>query len=386
MKIILLLLTSAVMLFSQTSYEQLHKSAIVADLHADALYRYLKTGDGFEKYSTKHHLDLVRMQKGGVDVQFFAIWPNPRKKADQSMYRQSVTIADTFYQVLSRNKMIMDLAKSPQDIKQIVAENKIAACLGLEGGTALEDDLDKLDYFYNRGVRYLGITWNDSPSWASSAEDETKEGWNGHKGLNDFGRKVIKRMNELGMIIDVSHCGEQTFDDIIATSSKPIIASHSSVYAICPHSRNLKDKQIKALAAKGGAMFINFNPGFLVKDFDEVYKQARDAADQIEDSLETAASKAEFNRSDFIYSRINPLYPTVKTVVDHIDYVVNLVGDDYVGLGSDYDGISLTPNGLHDVSQMPNITKELLKRGYSEESIRKILGGNLLRVFSAIVN
>ncbi|MCB0284808.1 MAG: dipeptidase [Calditrichaeota bacterium] len=384
MKLLLLVLFGFTIIFAQTDYKKLHHDALVADMHADALYRYIETGDGFEKLSTKHHLDLVRLKTGGVDIQFFAIWPNPRTNHGTDMYSQSVAIIDTFDNILKRNPAALKLAKSPADIERITTAGKIAACLGLEGGTAIEDNLEKLDYFFNRGVRYLGITWNNSPSWASSAEDETTPGWKGHRGLTEFGKKVIERMNELGMIIDVSHSGEQTFYDILETSKKPIIASHSSVYSICPVYRNLKDAQIKALAAKGGAMFINFNPGFLVKDFDEVYKAAREEADHIQDSLKTSGSSAEFDRSAFIYKKINPVYPDVATVVDHIDYVVKLVGDDYVGIGSDFDGINLTPNGLNDVSKMPNITKELLKRGYSEESIRKILGGNLLRVFKAI--
>jgi membrane dipeptidase len=195
---------------------------------------------------------------------------------------------------------------------------------------------------------------------------------------------VIKKMNSLGMMVDVSHSGEQTFYDVLETTSKPIIASHSSVYSICPHSRNLKDEQIKALAKNGGVMFINFYPGFLVEGFHAIYKKARNDADTIQDSLKVIGKLDSFNRSAFIHSKIDPIYPSLKVVVDHIDYVVKLVGDDYVGLGSDFDGISLTPIGLRDVSKMPAITKELVKRGYSKKSIHKILGGNFMRVFTKV--
>ncbi len=371
-------------LFAQTNYKQIHKEAIVVDMHADALYSSLSSGRSLEKYSTRGHVDLVRLQQGGIDVEFFAIWPDPDEKEKQSTYRQSVQALDTLDQILKRNPQRIELAVSVDDINRITAKNKIAACIGLEGGSAIDADLNKLEYFYNRGVRYLSLTWNDSPSWASSAADEVKNYCRGHRGLNELGRQVINKMNELGMIVDVSHSGEQTFYDVIETTTKPIIASHSSVYSICPHSRNLKDDQIKALAKNGGVMFINFYPGFLVKGFDKVYQKSRKDADAIQDSLKAEGKLESFNRSAFIHSKIDDIYPSVKTVVDHIDYVVKLVGDNYVGLGSDFDGISLTPSGLRDVSKMPAITKELVKRGYTENSIRKILGGNFMRVFNEV--
>ncbi len=363
-----------------TAQDNLHKEAVVADLHADALYRYIKTGHSFEKATGRGHVDLARLEQGGVDVQFFAVWPDPRKD-DPQMFKQSAAIIDTFYAILKRNPDKLELALGVKDIERIMANGKLAACLGLEGGTAIESDLDKLDYMYERGVRYLGLTWNDSPDWASSAIDETNPYWKGHHGLSDFGRQVIRRMNELGMMVDVSHCGEQTFYDALEVSKKPLIASHSSVYEICPHPRNLKDAQIKALAEKGGVVFINFYAGYLVAGFDKIYQAARKRATAIQDSLKAAGSDSTFDRNAYIHSKIDALYPSYKVVVDHIDYVVDLVGDDHVGLGSDYDGISLAPTGLENVAKMPVITKELQRRGYSEDSIKKILGGNLIRVF-----
>ncbi len=371
-------------LMAQIDSKQLHFESLVVDMHADALYSSFSSGRSLEKFSTKGHVDLVRLKQGGVDVEFFVIWPNPDKKEKKSMYSQSVEMLDTLDQILARNLDKIELATSPKSISRITAKNKIAACIGLESGTAINDDLKNLDYFYDRGVRYLSLTWNDSPSWASSAADEVKKSWKGHRGLNDFGRKIIKRLNQLGMMIDVSHSGENTFYNVISTSTKPIIASHSSVYSICPNQRNLKDAQIKALAKNGGVMFINFYPGFLVKGFEKIYKKSRKDADAIQDSLKALGKMDSFDRAAFIHSRIDPVYPSVKTVVDHIDYVVNLVGDDFVGLGSDFDGISLTPAGLRDVSKMPAITKELVKRGYNKESIRKILGGNFMRVFKEV--
>jgi len=368
-------------LFAQVNNNELHFNSLVADLHCDVLDSYFSTGRKIESFSYKGHADLDRMKKGGVDVLFFSVWPDPKQAANKSHYLQSIEILDTLDNILKRNPSKIELALSPENISKITKKNKIAACIGLESGNAIDSDLKKLDYFYKRGVRYLSLTWNDSPEWASSASDESKNYWRGHRGLTEFGEKVIKRMNDLGMMIDVSHSGEKTFYDVIETSVKPIIASHSSVYSICPHKRNLKDEQIKALAKNGGVMFINFNPGFLVKDFSKVYYSARKEADAIQDSLKMIDKADTFNRSDFIYERINPIYPNVETVADHIEYVIDLVGDDYVGLGSDFDGTALMPYGLQNISKMPSITKELVKRGHSEITIRKVLGENFMRVF-----
>lgn len=333
---------------SQTLSDTLHFQSIVADLHTDVLNDYFESGRNIESFSDKGHVDLDRLKMGGVDIQFFVLWPDPDKAAQSSHYLQAVRALDTLYQVLRRNPQKIQLSRSFTEIQQAVHQNKIAACIALEGGTAIDSDLGKLQYFYDRGVRYMSLTWNDSPEWASSAKDEQDINYKGTLGLNDFGKQVIRKMNALGMMIDVSHSGEKTFYDVLDISEKPVIASHSSVYSLCPNRRNLKDAQIKALAKKGGIICINFYPEYLL------------APEQLEKG----------NAS-------------LKSVVDHIDYVVTLVGDDYVGLGSDFDGIPSVPDGLGDVSKMPLITKELVKRGYSTSSVRKILGGNLLRVFNA---
>ncbi|MFS8082321.1 MAG: dipeptidase, partial [Ginsengibacter sp.] len=247
---------------------------------------------------------------------------------------------------------------------------------------------------YNRGARYLTLTHNISPSWATSAADETSlhptigHGLNseGKKGLTAFGIKVVQRMNQLGMMVDVSHVGDQTFWDVIKYSVKPIIASHSSVYTLVHHRRNLKDEQIKAIAKNGGVIQINFNPGFIDSTFDkkEVAFLKEHASEN--DSLMKAGMN-DFYALDYLYQKYateaNSMRPPLSMVIDHIDYVVKLVGVDYVGLGSDFDGTNLTPQQLDDVTDYPLITKALVDRGYPEKDIDKILGGNFLRVLKA---
>ncbi|HES59496.1 MAG TPA: membrane dipeptidase [Caldithrix sp.] len=370
---------------AQVNYQLLHKNALVADLHNDALYSKIK-GNNIESELKYSQFDLVAMRNGGVDVQFFAVWPDPNQFNTISPYQQAVAMIDSFDAVLQRQSDKMAKALNQQNILDIISTGKTAACLGLEGGEALENNLERINYFYKRGVRYIGLTWNNSLVWASSARDESSRYWKGKKGLGSFGRLVVERMNELGIMIDLAHAGEQTFYDVVQHSTKPVIVSHSSVYSICPHYRNLKDDQIRALAKNDGVLFINFFPGYLVKGFDKVYRNARKQADVIQDSLKMIEDHAPFNRAQFIHHRIDSLYPGVSVVVDHIEYVINLVGEDYVGLGSDYCGMAIPPAGLENVSKLPNITRELLRRGYTEETIKKILGGNFMRVFKQVTH
>ncbi|MEO6348932.1 MAG: membrane dipeptidase, partial [Aquaticitalea sp.] len=253
-----------------------------------------------------------------------------------------------------------------------------------------ENNLDKLEVFYNSGVRYITLTWNNSTPWATSAADETNpegaKNSEGKKGLTAFGKKVVHKMNSLGMLVDISHVGEQTFWDVIATTTKPVIASHSSVYAICPHKRNLKDDQIKAIAKNGGVVQINFNSGFIDPSVDarenaflEKHKAEIDSLKNMGVNQNQAEARIYRKYSD----ESEALRAPFDLVIQHIEYVIKLVGVDYVGIGSDFDGIFLPPKQLDDVTDYPLITKALVEKGYSEKDIDKILGGNILRVLKA---
>jgi membrane dipeptidase len=292
------------------------------------------------------------------------------------------------------------------ELLQTIKEKKLAAMFGVEGGHMIENNLTNLDNFYKRGVRYMTLTWNNSTDWATSALDETTAPPNElrsfplsgtpegrtlkdsarKKGLTEFGKQVVKRMNELGMMVDLSHVGETTFWDAINTTTKPVIVSHSCVYSLCPHRRNLKDEQIKAVGKNGGVIHLNFFSGFLDSSYDRRNNAFNKSHRAERDSLLKINPEPYF--ADVIlfekyHEEVKALRPSLSLLLDHLDYIVKLVGVDHVGLGSDFDGINSAPQQLDDVTAMPLITKELLKRGYSKKDIRKILGGNFLRIFKA---
>jgi membrane dipeptidase len=288
---------------------------------------------------------------------------------------------------VQRNPEKMMIVQSPKELSTAVKLGKLGAMIGVEGGHMIEDKMEYLEAFYARGARYMTLTWNNSTSWASSAADErAKKNLDRAYGLTEFGKAIVKRMNELGMMVDISHVGEQTFYDAIAISTKPVIASHSCTYALCPVPRNMTDNQIKAVGKNGGVIHLNFYSGFV----DSTFKQKNDAFLKKHEAEKNELLKN--NPSDFYANlvlhekykdEIDGVRPPLSLLIDHLDHIVKLIGVDHVGLGSDFDGINSSPRELNDVTDMPLITEELVKRGYSKKDILKILGGNFIRVFKA---
>lgn len=376
-----MLLNSA--LFAQ-SYLNIHQKAIVVDTHNDILMKAVDIGIIFDQDLTgKTSSDLKRWKTGGLDVQVFSVYCDgdlnePYAYANREM--------DSLDAVAARNPDKIAKVANYEELIEVVNQNKIAAMFGVEGGHMIENDLSKLEALYNRGARYLTLTHNISPDWVTSAMDETTDPDIPNNGLTDFGRQVVRRMNELGMMIDVSHAGDQTFWDVINMTTKPIIASHSSVYSLVPHRRNLKDEQIKAIAKNGGVIQVNFHPGFIDSSFEakEINFLERHAVEN--DSL-LRSGMGEFYSMDYLYRKYskeaNDMRPPLSLLIEHIEYIINLVGINYVGLGSDFDGINVTPQQLDDVTTYPKITKELVEKGYKVPDINKILGANFLRVLKA---
>jgi len=328
---------------------RLHKMCHVVDTHCDtlqALFRDIfpsvtpsRVEEGLGKRSDKGHVDIPRLKEGGIDCQVFAIFvskiPNPPKPLHRAL-----NLIDIFYRECEENKDEISHAKSYEEVLKTIESGKIAAVLSLEGGEAIGGDVSVLRILHRLGVRMMSLTWNHRNLLADGVKEQRTK-----SGLTNLGVKVVEEMERLGIVIDVSHLSESCFWDLVDITDSPIIASHSNCRTLCDHPRNLDDRQIAAIADKGGVIGMNFYPKFLRKE-----GQA-----------------------------------TVSDVVDHMEHIIDLVGIDYVGLGSDFDGISSTPIGLEDASKVPNLTLELVSRGYSKEEIGKILGGNHLRVFSKVM-
>lgn len=368
------------------SYQQIHQQSIVVDTHNDVLSTVTMKGLNIENDLTgQSHSDIARFRKGGLDVQVFSIFCDERFGKDTA-FKYANTEIDSLYAIVKRNPGKMMIVQTPAQLQQAVKQNKLACMMGVEGGHMIEDKLENLEYLYNRGVRYMTLTWNNSTIWASSAKDESATTPGIKKGLNDFGKQVVKRMNDLGMLVDISHVGEQTFWDAIGTTTKPVIASHSCVYNLCPVFRNLKDDQIKAIGKNGGVIHLNFYSGFVDSNYMK-RKEAFLARHNTERDSLKQLKWAAYEIDDWISKKnqaeANQLRPPLSLLMDHLDYIVKMIGVDHVGLGSDFDGIESAPQGLDDVTNLPLITKALLERGYSKTDIEKILGGNFIRVFKA---
>jgi membrane dipeptidase len=372
---------------SSQSPVKLHNKSILVDTHNDILSAAMLEGKDISHRIKEGHSDLDRWKEGGVDVQFFSVWTDKKPRTSAGFYEDAINEINLLDTLVLKNPERIMLSKTYRDVKKCIRQKKLAALIGVEGGHMIENDLNKLEELYKRGMRYMTLTWNNSTSWASSAMDETQQPDSlKQKGLTDFGKQVVRKMNELGIIVDLSHTGEQTFYDAIAITKKPVLLSHSSVWNICPAFRNVKDDQIKAVAKNGGVICVNFYSGFIDSNFAKKMNELEGTKGKhIKDSLQQYYDAAKMNeiwRQRFS-AELEPLRPTLSQLVDHIDYIVKLVGDDYAGIGSDFDGVSSLPVGLDDVTTYPKITEELIKRGYSEKSVKKILGGNVMRVMKA---
>ena len=385
----LLLLVSVLTITTSKSqdYKSLHKKAIVVDTHNDFISEGIEKKVSFDQdLKGITHSDLKRMKEGGVDIQIFSIFCD-ENYGNGTAYAFANREIDSLYAYVARNPSRMMIVKTPAELNMAVKEKKLGSMMGVEGGHMIEDRIDYLEALYKRGARYMTLTWNNSTSWASSAADERANNDLGHPyGLNAFGEAVVKKMNELGMIVDISHVGEKTFYDAIRITTKPVIASHSCTYALCPVPRNMTDDQIRALGKNNGVIQLNFYSGFVDSTF-SAKNNAFIKKHQAEKDSMLKANPSDFYANLFIHEKyreeMDNTRPSIKLLVDHLDHIVKLIGVDHVGLGSDFDGINSAPRELNDVTNMPLITEELMKRGYSKADIFKILGGNFIRVFEA---
>ncbi|MBB5394607.1 dipeptidase [Mucilaginibacter sp. AK015] len=387
-KLLLPLFLLSALTASAQDVNKIHQKAILIDTHNDAISNQLITGADLGKAQTTGNFDIPRAKTGGLDVQVFSIWCGDQY-GHGTAYAYANREIDSLDALIKRYPNKIQLVRNAADLQKAVKQNKLAAMIGVEGGHMIEDRLDYIDSLHKRGMTYLTLTWNNSTSWASSARDEVLHSDTlKHKGLTDFGKQVVKKLNDLGVMIDLSHPGEQTFNDVMAITTKPVIASHSCVYALNPHRRNLKDYQLKAIAKNGGVVFLNFYSGFIDSAYD-----ARHEAYLVKHKTELDSLIKIYNDYDLASIRLNVINkaesdqfrPPLSMLVKHLDYMVKLIGADHVGIGSDFDGAESYPLGLNGVTDYPKITAELLKLNYSKKDIYKILGGNFIRVLKANV-
>src|SRR6266849_7478807 len=356
--------------------------AVTVDTHADTPTEYMDKPFDLGAWNTRGHFDYPRMKAGGLDAEFFAAYV-PAKYAKQGGAAAfCMKIMETIHEMVDNYPQWVRYAQSTSDIRRITADGKRAILIGIEGGHAIEDSLELLRGFYRFGARYMTLTHTNTNNWADSSTDEAK-----HNGLTPFGKQVVLEMNRLGMMIDISHVADKTFYDVIETTKAPVVASHSSARIFSDHPRDMTDDMFRAVAKNHGVVQVNFYPVFLSNN---VLKASREREEDIKPAITELKSKDPAEGTPYQESvkkllADNPL-PKVPwaVIVDHIDHIAKVAGVDSVGIGSDFDGISVTPEGMEDVSKLPKIRAELKRRGYSEGDIRKIMGENLMRVFAEV--
>ncbi len=368
---------------------EIQQSAIVVDTHADTSQRFLDENYDIGSTDSKDtgHISLDKAKAGNLGAEFFSIWVEP--ETNQGHFaRHTLDLIDSVYEQAARHPDRMVMAFSVDDIERAHREHKLAALLGIEGGHSIENDIRLLRDFYRLGVRYMTLSWSNSNEFADSSGDIKDSRIAHHNGLTDDGKKIVLEMNRLGMLVDISHVADKTFFDVMEVSKAPVIASHSSARALTDHPRNMTDDMLRAVAKNNGVVQVNFYNAFI----DENYRKAAEAQAANRDAaVKDNAEKIKASGKTLTYldnDRVEREWaakiprPPLSSLIDHIDHVAKIAGIDHVGLGSDFDGVSgATPQGIDSAADLPKITQALLDRGYSPNDIKKILGGNLLRVF-----
>ena len=360
------------------------------DTHADTTQRMLDEHYDLSDPLNGGHVNFEAAKKGKLGAEFFSIWAEPQFYQNQYAGR-TLALIDAVHEAARKHPDKMTMAYSVADIERAHREHKLAALMGIEGGHSIENSLDLLDSYYKLGVRYMTLTWSNSNDWADSSGDFTDPNVHHTKeGLTEFGKDVVYEMNRLGMMVDISHVADQTFYRTLILSRAPVIASHSSARALTNSPRNMTDEMLRALANNGGVVQANFFSAFVSEKWRVAWmaqKAERDAAEK------AAADQAKAEGKPWVYAQEEAMdhefaaripRPPLSDLIDHIDHMVKVAGIDQVGIGSDFDGIPSAPEGIDSAADLPKITAELKKRGYSEADCRKIMSGNLLRVFGEV--
>lgn len=360
---------------------RIHRSAIVIDTHNDITSPMVDEDYDLGTPSAgKYHTDLERMEKGGMTGEFFSIYVSRSYAKEGGASRRALDMIDMVYRQAERHPQKLIMGYSTADIRRAKRQGKIAALMGIEGGHAIENSLMTLRAFYRLGVRYMTLTHSNTNDWADASTDAPR-----HNGLSDFGKEVVSEMNRLGMLIDVSHVSDETMSDVLDISTAPIIASHSSAKALANHPRNISDDLLKRIAKNDGVVMVNFFSGFISQEYIDARKvrdeKLKPQLEDLNQKYKDDAKKLEEERDKLFAANPLPLVP-LSVLMDHFEHIIKVAGIDHVGIGSDFDGVPDLPKDMQDIAQLPNITYELLKRGYSEQDIKKVLGENLMRAFA----
>jgi membrane dipeptidase len=374
--------------------QRIHAASLVVDTHADTPQRFVDEGWSFTDPVGTGMLNLDTARAGNLAAEFFAIWAEPVEWRGRYAFR-TLQLIDGVYEQVRKHPTALRLGLTPDDILQAYADGVFCALLGIEGGHSIENDLGLLRLYHRLGVRYMTLTWSNTNEWADSSGDLEDAAIQHHGGLTGFGREVVREMNRLGMMVDVSHVADSTFWDVLQTTHAPIIASHSSARALTDSPRNLTDEQLRAIATNDGVVMVNFYPAFI----DDAWRIAWKASSAERDTLYEAAAAPFRQRNEPVpYTALLAVdrafyeqtfsarhrLPQLSALIDHFDHVAQVAGIDHVGIGSDFDGFPLLPQGLASAADLPSITAALHERGYTAEQLRKLLGGNLMRVFAEV--
>jgi membrane dipeptidase len=361
----------------------LHKDCLLVDGHNDLPWQYREKKDlsfltlDIARPQKNIHTDLPRLREGGVGAQFWAAFVPSSTRKDHTAVTMTLEQIDVIHRLVKRYPNDLEFARTADDIVRIRKSGKIASLIGVEGGHSIDDSLGVLRCYYDLGVRYMTLTHSENTDWADSATDEPK-----NHGLSPFGKEVVHEMNRLGMMVDISHVSAETMRHVLKVTRAPVIFSHSSAFALAEHPRNVPDDVLKEMPKNGGIVMVNFYSGFIVPEAARMRKRMFEVGRELKAKY---PDEKEFQAAMAQYRKDNPIpRGDIHMVVDHIEHIIKVAGIDHVGLGSDFDGIDSTPEGLDDVSKYPYITQELLNRGYKPEQIRKVLGENFMRVFRVI--
>lgn len=373
-----------------------HASALIIDAHADTPQRFVDEGWDFTGPLGPGHLNLETARRGNLAAEFFAIWVEPDAWRNRFSFR-TLQLIDGVLEQIRKHPESMRLCTTPAEVENAHADNVFAALMGIEGGHSIENDLGLLRLYHRLGVRYMTLTWANSNDWADSSGDLDDPSVTHHNGLTPFGRSVVREMNRLGMMVDVSHVSDKTFWDVLETTRAPIIASHSCARTLTNSPRNLTDEMLRAVATSNGVVMVNFYSSFIDDGWREAWQTTAAERELLLAEAEAPwhergepvpyAVALEVDRR-FYAERLADKLPLApfESLVNHIDHVAQIAGIDHVGIGTDFDGFSMLPAGIRNAADLPRITEALMRRGYTEQQMHKILGRNTLRVFGDVQN